>query len=91
MITIKGGVTILPNSDNSEFMDKLKTEGGSIKMPFSATNFTSTKTPKGVDMTNITGPKDKVKDVVKEVTVKKPTVKVVTQKKKILNLLKKKK
>jgi hypothetical protein len=83
MVTIKGGVTILPKSDNVEFMTKLKDAGVAVKMPFTATGFTSTKTPKIMDLIDIKSKEDiKVKPV-KSVKVK------GTKKKSILNKLKK--
>ena len=91
MITIKGGVTILPKSDNSELMDKLDDSGVKVKMPFEATGFTSTKMPKCVDRTKIVGPKSKVttQDVVKPTSVKPTKNKVKSKKKSLLNKLKK--
>lgn len=53
MTTIKGGVTILPNSDNKEFLEKLEDAGVKIKMPFKATGFKASKIPKCVDLTGI--------------------------------------
>jgi hypothetical protein len=87
MITITGGVTILPNSDNKEFMDKLEKAGVKIKMPFKATGFSSSKMPRCVDMTDIILKTDKVDAVKGDVDVK-PTVKPV--KKGLRTLLKKK-
>ena len=90
MMTIKGGVTILPNSDNKEFMSKLEQAGVKIKMPFTATGFKSSKTPKCVDMTDIklkttkastTKVKDDVDVVSDSVKTVKKTIKSVLKKK----------
>lgn len=87
MITIKGGVTILPNSDNTAFMDKLDKAGAKIKVPFKATGFSSSKMPRCVDMTDIILKTDEVNTVKGDVDVE-STVKPV--KKGLRTLLKKK-
>lgn len=45
MPTIKGPIKIGPKFDNSEFINKLKEQNVEVKLPFSATGFSSTKTP----------------------------------------------
>lgn len=45
MPTIKGPITIKPNSDNKEFVKKLEKAGVKIKLPFKATNWKSEKFP----------------------------------------------
>ena len=45
MVTIKGPITIRPNSKNEEFMKKLQEAGVKIKLPFKATNWKSSKFP----------------------------------------------
>ena len=87
MITIKGGVKILPNSDNKEFMDKLKQAGVTVKMPFTAKSFKSTKTPKGFDVTAVVET-PKIKEVKSTPKTTKPKT-VKPKKKSILNRLKK--
>ena len=45
MPTIKGPIKLGSKSDNKDFMEKLKESGSSIKLPFSATGFKSSKMP----------------------------------------------
>lgn len=61
MITIKGGVTIKPKSDNTEFIEQLKKAGVKVKLPFTATGFTSTKMPELIDTADIEFKTEKIK------------------------------
>lgn len=80
MPTIKGPIHFKSGFNFVEFMKK---QGIKIKLPFSATGWKSSKTPEGVDMSNIKLAKDnKVKTApVKNVTAKKIVVKKAAVKK----------
>lgn len=87
MTIIKGGIKILPNSDNKEFMDKLEKAGVKIKVPFKATGFSSSKMPRCVDMTDIKLKAEKTSTIKGDVDVKQ----IVKPVKKSLRALLKKK
>ena len=98
MITIKGGVEIIPNSDNKEFMEKLREAGVYVKLPFTAKSFKSTKMQNNFNVEIISEePTKEIKsDIKPKVTqIVKPTPKttkpkaIKTKKKSILNRLKK--
>lgn len=75
MITIKGPISV----KKGDFATLFKEHGVKIKLPFTATGFTSTKTPDGVDMSGIEAPVEASNSVpiVVETVIVEPTAPVV--------------
>ena len=88
MPTIKGPIKLGSKSDNKDFMEKLKESGSSIKLPFSATGFKSSKMPfdksqmKGIEFANdVELVKEHIRDVDPKDTVLKKKIKSYTRRK----------